>query len=81
MRPGEEKIVGKPRGFLEGDEEIFLHEVGRLGYSADTLDHLDSGIMKKLGTSQQELLFFRKIGKIHRATWLIQQAREDGYLL
>lgn len=38
-------------------------------------------MMEKLGTSQTELLFLRKIGKIHRAAWLIKQAKQDGYLL
>ncbi len=36
--------------------------------------------MEKLGTSRKELFFLRKIGKIHRAAWLIRQARADGYL-
>jgi hypothetical protein len=52
-----------------------------LGYETTTLENVDAAIMKKLGTSQAELLFLRKIGKIHRAAWLIKQAREDGYLL
>ncbi|MCB9093420.1 MAG: hypothetical protein H6620_12775 [Halobacteriovoraceae bacterium] len=81
IRLGEEKITGKLRGFLEGDEEIFLNEIKRLGFSASSLDQLTPDITERLGTSQQELLFFRKIGKIHRATWLIKQAREDGHLL
>lgn len=44
------------------------------------MENADSVIMEKLGTSQTELLFLRKIGKLHRAAWLIKQAREDGYL-
>lgn len=46
-----------------------------------TLETIDEKILTELGTSHTELLFLRKIGKIHRAVWLIAQAREDGYLL
>lgn len=46
-----------------------------------TLETIDQKILTELGTSHSELIFLRKIGKIHRAVWLIAQAREDGYLL
>ncbi len=45
------------------------------------LETIDEKILTELGTSHPELIFLRKIGKIHRAAWLIAQAREDGYLL
>lgn len=78
MDSGEERIPDRQRGFLEGDEEIFLYELGRLtGRSDITLETLEEEYIQKLNTTREELFLLRKIGKIHKTAYFIPRARQQ----